>query len=115
MFFVFVIPRLHIQSHNVMLKSSGSDGRGLTAKVRRLTMMQMILRNGLKWYLCMSSRVGSKGRPREPQLSNAHSHHSFAIIIQVADFGLAIKIDSVGDQTHMSNMFQGTITHSEKL
>lgn len=28
---------------------------------------------------------------------------------QVADFGLAVRIDSA--ETHMSGMFQGTLTH----
>lgn len=32
------------------------------------------------------------------------------VICKVADFGLAVKMDTC-DQTHMSGMFQGTLTH----
>ncbi|GAX77208.1 hypothetical protein CEUSTIGMA_g4654.t1 [Chlamydomonas eustigma] len=50
-----------LKAGNVMLKSSGSEGRGVVAKV--------------------------------------------------ADFGMAVKFDATGNQTHLSNMFQGTLTH----
>ncbi|GIL44404.1 hypothetical protein Vafri_1882 [Volvox africanus] len=49
-----------LKARNVMLKSSGTEGRG--------------------------------------------------VICKVADFGLAVKIDTV-EQTHMSGMYQGTLTH----
>ncbi|EFJ44676.1 hypothetical protein VOLCADRAFT_95120 [Volvox carteri f. nagariensis] len=49
-----------LKARNVMLKSSGTEGRGVVCKV--------------------------------------------------ADFGLAVKIDTV-EQTHMSGMYQGTLTH----
>ncbi|GLC33042.1 hypothetical protein PLESTB_000377300 [Pleodorina starrii] len=49
-----------LKARNVMLKSSGTEGRGVTCKV--------------------------------------------------ADFGLAVKIDTM-EQTHMSGMYQGTLTH----
>ncbi|GAX78419.1 hypothetical protein CEUSTIGMA_g5861.t1 [Chlamydomonas eustigma] len=50
-----------LKAGNVMLKSSGNDGRGLMAKV--------------------------------------------------ADFGMAVKFDKSRNQNHISNMYQGTLTH----
>ena len=34
------------------------------------------------------------------------THPHYVRDSQVADFGLAVKIDPTGQQTHMSNMFQ---------
>lgn len=41
--------------------------------------------------------------------AHAHTYHTTYYTTQVADFGLAVRMDHL--ETHVSGLFQGTMTH----
>ncbi|GFR47096.1 hypothetical protein Agub_g8666 [Astrephomene gubernaculifera] len=86
---------------DAFLTSSGVNYRGVldTAADIAKAMLHLhcadVLHGDLKARNVMLKSSGTEGR---------------GVICKVADFGLAVKMDTV-EQTHMSGMYQGTLTH----
>eukprot|EP00200_Dunaliella_tertiolecta_P016210 CAMPEP_0202421856 /NCGR_PEP_ID=MMETSP1128-20130828/50555_1 /ASSEMBLY_ACC=CAM_ASM_000463 /TAXON_ID=3047 /ORGANISM="Dunaliella tertiolecta, Strain CCMP1320" /LENGTH=1194 /DNA_ID=CAMNT_0049029899 /DNA_START=159 /DNA_END=3743 /DNA_ORIENTATION=+ len=88
---------MDLKARNVMLASSGTEGRGVSCKIADFG---LAVRIGLTETMDLKARnvmlasSGTEGR---------------GVNCKVADFGLAVRIGLT--ETHVSGCFQGTVTH----
>jgi hypothetical protein len=101
-----------LKVRNVLLKSDGSSERGCIAKVSARTRLAAAAAAAAA--VCVLLQAPSPVRTSVwcCRAHTHHTHHTPGTHQQVADFGLAVKMDQ--QDTHVS-AFQGTMSHVSEM